>query len=472
MADSTQTHTIAAETELRVDVPKGSTCTVKLLEGLAEVFGMELSKKQEYKYEGPTHFAIFTWYPDCKVELSGVPQDAAYAADDTQMNAYAGIHGRLNWKRDEARRIGADGPRVLIVGPTDSGKSTLCQILLAYGVRAGYAPVFVDLDVGQGALSIPGAIGAAVLSPRELTPHRGINASRPLVYWYGDKTPDSKTGIGDGRYGSLVSTMADAVDDRTANEEAIRSSGVIVNMSGRVMSGRVDEIGYQEILHVVRCYSIELVLVLGHDRLHAKLNKELSTNINRKGPRLATNPKSSIVTVKLPRSGGAIERNPTLRKNARANAISQYFYGDPLCGINLSPMQQHVNFSEIDLYSMVGASASTLNSGLMSLGGSMGAAFGSSEANSQAATCLVALDVDQSLLHSVLAVVHHSGGKGTAVASDTDSLLRELGSCSVAGFVAVKAINMDTRTLTLLSPTSEALPTRCLVRGSVTWLDQ
>ena len=82
------------------------------------------------------------------------------------------------------------------------------------------------------------------------------------------------------------------------------------------------------------------------------------------------------------------------------------------------------------------------------------------------------LEVDSSLVPSILAVVHRNGGKTTRVESDNESLLRELGSCSVCGFVAVKSINMDTRTITLLSPTSEGLPSRCLVRGNITWLDQ
>ena len=447
---ATTTHTIAPEQELRVDVPKGTTCTVKLLDGLCEVFGMELAKDQSYKYEGPTHFALFTWYPNCKVELTGIPSDACYAADDTQMKAYAGIHGRLNWKRDEARRIGADGPRVLIVGPTDCGKSTLCQILLAYGVRAGYAPVFVDLDVGQSTLSIPGTIGAAVLSPKEITPHRGITAARPVLYWYGDKTPDSTTGmIGDGsRYGSLVSRLATAVDERTSNDEAIRASGIIVNMCGRV-----DEVGYQEMLHVVQSYSIELVLVLGHDRLYSKLNKELSSsdcNSSRKGLRLASNPNSSIVTVKLPRSGGATDRDSTVRKNVRAHLTSKYFYGDPLNNINLSPMEQNINFSEIDLYQLVGSGGganSGLSSGVTSLGGKSSTFENNTDVNNEAATRLRVLEVDSSLVHSILAVVHRNGGKTTRVESDNESLLRELGSCSVCGFVAVKSINMDTRTI-------------------------
>ncbi len=37
-----------------------------------------------------------------------------------------------------------------VVGPTDSGKSSLARILLNYAVRAGWAPTAVDLDIGAG----------------------------------------------------------------------------------------------------------------------------------------------------------------------------------------------------------------------------------------------------------------------------------------------------------------------------------
>ncbi len=39
--------------------------------------------------------------------------------------------------------------QVMVVGPTDVGKSTLCKLLLNYGVRVGRRPTFVDIDVGQ-----------------------------------------------------------------------------------------------------------------------------------------------------------------------------------------------------------------------------------------------------------------------------------------------------------------------------------
>ena len=42
------------------------------------------------------------------------------------------------------------GPVVMIVGPTDSGKTSLCKLLVNYAVQMGRRPVFADLDVGQG----------------------------------------------------------------------------------------------------------------------------------------------------------------------------------------------------------------------------------------------------------------------------------------------------------------------------------
>lgn len=51
----------------------------------------------------------------------------------------------------------------MIVGPHDSGKSTLSRILSAYATRLDRTPVLVDLDVGLGMLSVPGCIGAVPL---------------------------------------------------------------------------------------------------------------------------------------------------------------------------------------------------------------------------------------------------------------------------------------------------------------------
>lgn len=58
----------------------------------------------------------------------------------------------------------------MIVGPTDSGKSSLSRILLSYAVRVGRTPLALDLDVGQGEVSVPGTIAATALTEKCLDP--------------------------------------------------------------------------------------------------------------------------------------------------------------------------------------------------------------------------------------------------------------------------------------------------------------
>ena len=58
--------------------------------------------------------------------------------------------------------------QVMVVGPTDQGKSTLTQILAAYAVRLDRTPIIVDLNIGKGSFCIPGCITAAPLDKTNL----------------------------------------------------------------------------------------------------------------------------------------------------------------------------------------------------------------------------------------------------------------------------------------------------------------
>lgn len=72
---------------------------------------------------------------------------------------YLNVHAALEELRKKSEIDGKRGPVTMVVGPTDVGKSTLCRMLLNYAVRASRRPIFVDLDVGQGQISVPGTIG-------------------------------------------------------------------------------------------------------------------------------------------------------------------------------------------------------------------------------------------------------------------------------------------------------------------------
>jgi len=47
------------------------------------------------------------------------------------------------------------GPRVLLVGPPDVGKTTIARILANYAARQNSQPIYVDLDVSEVCRSLP-----------------------------------------------------------------------------------------------------------------------------------------------------------------------------------------------------------------------------------------------------------------------------------------------------------------------------
>lgn len=91
--------------------------------------------------------AIFT-YHGCVLIVKG-EMDVHYIAKVTPMVQYLNAHTALEQLRVDADKKQDVGPIVMVVGPTDVGKSTVCRILLNYAVRQGRRPIYVDLDVGQ-----------------------------------------------------------------------------------------------------------------------------------------------------------------------------------------------------------------------------------------------------------------------------------------------------------------------------------
>lgn len=103
----------------------------------------------------------------------------AYVSKDTPMLLYLNTHAALEQMRKQAERDNERGPRVnvirthcrskhtfyinteyvfclqvMVVGPMDVGKSTVCRLLLSYAVRVGRRPTLVELDVGQSGVKM------------------------------------------------------------------------------------------------------------------------------------------------------------------------------------------------------------------------------------------------------------------------------------------------------------------------------
>ncbi|KAH1041853.1 hypothetical protein GYH30_024266 [Glycine max] len=149
-------------------------------------------KQVKLERESELRIEVFTWY-GATIEMDGATE-TDYTADVTPMVSYVNLHVVLDGRRSRAKASPPDdsgssqGPRVIVVGPTDSGKSTLSRMLLSRAVKQGWKPTFVDLDIGQGSITIPKCIAA---TPIEMSIDlvEGIPLEMPLVYYYGHTTP-------------------------------------------------------------------------------------------------------------------------------------------------------------------------------------------------------------------------------------------------------------------------------------------
>ena len=118
----------------------------ELVSGTAEIFGTEMVGEQTYTFVG-TKAAIFT-YHGASLSVRGSPS-VAYVAGETPMTSYANLHFALEKLRQQAEDSQSGGPRVLILGSEDAGKTSLAKILTSYAVRQGRNPILVGLDPKQ-----------------------------------------------------------------------------------------------------------------------------------------------------------------------------------------------------------------------------------------------------------------------------------------------------------------------------------
>ena len=75
---------------------------------------------------------------------------------------------------------------ILIVGNSDTGKSTFAVYLINEALKNGLRPCIIDADIGQGDLAPPNAIGGALIYA-QITDLRDVNPQ--FVEFVGSTTP-------------------------------------------------------------------------------------------------------------------------------------------------------------------------------------------------------------------------------------------------------------------------------------------
>ncbi|XP_045112240.1 protein CLP1 homolog [Portunus trituberculatus] len=406
--------------ELRFEVEsKKETVDLKLISGKAEMFGTELAPDKPYTFYPGAKVAVYTWH-GCTLKLTG-NTEGTYIAKETPMVMYLNTHAcleRLRKHADEGLNRGEKnrGPVTMVVGPGAVGKSTLCRILLNYGVRMGRRPIFVDLDVGQGAISIPGTIGA-LLVERAASVGEGFSQEAPLVYTFGHLTPASNPTL----YNILVSRMASTIQEKMARNRKVAASGVVINTCGWVK----DE-GYKSLTHVAQAFEVDVIIVLDQERLYNELVRDIPF----------------IKVVFLPKSGGVVEGTQAMRAATRDDRIREYYYG---LHTKYHPHSFEVKMSHFQIYK-IGAPAlpDSCMPADMKVDDHM--------------TKLVPVEPGVKLKHHILAV---------SLANEPEELL----TANVAGFICVLDVDEETKMVKVLSPQPKPLPKKLYILTDIQFMD-
>ncbi|XP_054734474.1 protein CLP1 homolog [Anastrepha obliqua] len=409
--------TLEADSELRFEIEdKDAKVFVTLISGFAEMFGTELVKKKKYEFLTGAKVAIFT-YHGCVLNVNG-KTDVSYISKETPMVQYLNCHAALEQMRVAAEEKDERGPIVMVVGPLDVGKSTLCRIFLNYVVRLGRRPLYADIDVGQGSISIPGTI-ATLLIERPASIEEGFSQTAPLVYHFGHKGPGSNNVL----YKAAVSKMAEVTLESMNVNKRTKYSGMIINTCGWVKGD-----GYAHLLHTAQAFEVNVIFVLDQERLYNELLRDMP---------------SFVRVVLLPKSGGVVERSRDLRSEQRDLRIKEYFYGRRT---PFYPFSFEVKFQDLKLYKI---GAPPLPDSCMPIGMK-------AEDNK---TKVVAVTPSPSLLHHILSI-------SFAESTDEDVI-----GTNVAGFVCVTDVDMDRQTITVLSPQPRPLPNTVMLLSELQFMD-
>lgn len=132
----------------------------------------------------------------------------------------------------------------------------------------------------------------------------GICNFTPLVYFHGHTAPKDNIDL----YKTLVSTLAEKVNQRLDRDADTKASGIIVNTCGWV-----DGAGLDVLLHCIKALSINIVLVVNNDKLFSTLSSNMDQPSNKS---------AGVTVVKLPVSGGVVTRvRPFLFLSIRSNEV-------------------------------------------------------------------------------------------------------------------------------------------------------
>jgi len=76
------------------------------------------------------------------------------AFEQMRVRALRAIHGSPT--SEDGSNLNSEPPRILVLGPENSGKTSVCKVLANYAVRTGqeWSPLLVNVDTSEVSFSV------------------------------------------------------------------------------------------------------------------------------------------------------------------------------------------------------------------------------------------------------------------------------------------------------------------------------
>ncbi|NWG03296.1 MAG: hypothetical protein HXY44_10630 [Syntrophaceae bacterium] len=182
----------------------------------------------------------------------------------------------------------------IILGATDTGKSTLAKFLIFNLCKRGLKVALVDADIGQSFLGPPTTIGFSVFRS---DPTWEIVLLPPEIFFVGSTTPEGCFPI----HLKGTKRMADKAHSSGADIIIIDTTGFILGDAGRELKKRkIDLLSPNYLIALQKSFEIEPLLELYQKNFHDKI-------------------------IRLPLSDQVKPRSMEERRIYRANQFDDYF---------------------------------------------------------------------------------------------------------------------------------------------------
>lgn len=417
---------------------------ITVLSGICEILGTELANDVEYSFQDWNFSLLAIEDSQIKWRLSNLmipindPFLTNIVPNDTAKYVYS-----LHFALEKLRYSSFMGPKVLILGNHNTGKTSLSRILSSYSIKnKTYQPMFINLDPGQPIVSPPGCIMATPISDlidlqsplwnESLTSGATkLHGRQPLIKTFGLESINENIQW----YQECVRQLLDSVTQRLNKDSLVQRSGCIIDTP----SCFYEEYGtYKEILKlIIDTLDIDVIVILTSnvdDTNGLSLSNEpIITEL--------TDP-SKCTPIKLSALSGIIPNDDAYKRQLQRLAIRDYFYGDSHTVI--TPYVTSCDYTDLIIWK---SPSTLLDADVNDIKNSL---------------TLLPVQIDQSSLQHAIVAIHYAPKRANP---------EEIIKSPIMGCALITEVNEKRQKCKFLLPVPGTLPKNALVLTSYRYLE-